>query len=111
MIFIFFILPFLMLGILYYALIEWCIGHYTNVFSPLKYASILSAAVTAGFVIWGIFSIETSRSSTAGIGMLFLMPYACGCAAVTLTAFWLVITGIYKIFNLLKKENNQCGKK
>ncbi len=56
------------------------------------HALMAAAAVSHGFLAWGIWAIFSSTSSTAAIGLLFLPLYSLAVAAVALPIAWAAFT-------------------
>ena len=54
--------------------------------------TLLTAAATVAFVLWFLYSMFSSRSSTAGIGIIFLPGYALAVAGGAWFAFWSLLT-------------------
>ncbi len=54
--------------------------------------TVLTAAATAAFVLWFLYQIFASKSSTAGIGIIFVASYALAVAGAASIAFWSLLT-------------------
>ncbi len=54
--------------------------------------TVLTAAATAVFVLWFLYQIFASKSSTAGIGIIFVPSYALAVAGGASLAFWSLLT-------------------
>ena len=54
--------------------------------------TMLTAVATAAFVLWFLYQIFASKSSTAGIGIIFLPGYALAVAGGAGFAFWSLLT-------------------
>ena len=54
--------------------------------------TVLTAAATAVFVLWFLYQIFASKSSTAGIGIIFMPSYALAVAGGASLAFWSLLT-------------------
>ncbi len=55
-------------------------------------STVAAAAASAGFLLWGVAAIFGSRSSTAGLGFLFLPGQAMAVAAGAWLAVWSLLT-------------------
>jgi hypothetical protein len=80
------VLPYLCIASVYAALLMWLFSAKKS--ATLKVATIISCVLCAGSVVIGFISTFTSKSSTAGIGFIFIPIFAVAVAVGTFPLAW-----------------------
>ena len=101
----FFILPYVLLAAAFFVFIRAALRSNSPTRRLLVYPTVSSLIITSGFTLRGVFFILTSRSSTAGIGFLFLPFYSFAVAIIAYLVSWSLFC-LARFFNSRREKTS-----